>query len=293
MDTEQLESIEDIEITNKKHLVAFLDILGFKSHVKNYLKPNNEDKEILKNIKSAFEKALNPPYTKFYKRMGIEIQYKQFSDCTCWSIPDLDLKEISLNVMLLCSFIHLLNEFYFNMYTFNLYIRGGVSVGFHYEDDNMIFSEGLIKAYELESKAIYPRIILDDELIERLKYFWTYQKDTVALFGIDKLLVLDREGLVFINPFSPAQSFEKMILSGDMEKPTFYDESKDLKTNLVDLDKIIQMREVKRLENEIEKLKLNENIDNRVLEKYLWLKELIKWNLDSKSSKIKFEYLLK
>ena len=62
-------------------------------------------------------------------------------------------------------FITLKNYFY-HFIKYDLYLRGGVSIGFHYEDDNIIFSDGLIKAYYLESKkSIYPRIILDEDLI--------------------------------------------------------------------------------------------------------------------------------
>ena len=47
--------------------------------------------------------------------------------------------------------------------------RGGLSYGKHYERANLLFSEALIKAYELENQqARYPRIVIDNDLIDLL-----------------------------------------------------------------------------------------------------------------------------
>ena len=281
----RLERLGQVKVDNERNVVAFLDILGFKNHVKQHL---DGDTDILANMRSAYKDALNSNYVPIFEFMGLNIQYKQFSDCTCLSIPNFSGNSKAA-AMILSSFIYLLREFYFSMLKFEIYIRGGLSVGFHYEDDNMIFSEGLIMAHELESKAMYPRIILDDMLIKRFEKLWIDQKDTLSLLGVDKMLISDGEGIVFINPFNFAQVTENMSLAGHVKKPSVYDESKDLKTNLVEIDHKAHMRLLKNLENKIEEYKEN----NSVLRKYIWLKELVKWNINLDSSKIKFEYLLK
>ena len=50
---------------------------------------------------------------------------------------------------------------------YRVLIRGGITTGDIYIDKNIIFGEGLIKAVELESNAIFPRIILDEKAISR------------------------------------------------------------------------------------------------------------------------------
>ena len=285
---------EDINLDHEKYIVAFLDILGFKSHVKSYLHPKvDSDKEILNKMKSALEEAFNTQYIPAFQKTGLIIKYKQFSDCTCFAIPDFDghLKADSLT---LCGFLHMLRSFNYSMLRFGLYLRGGLSCGFHYEDENMIFSEGLIKAYELESKSVYPRIIIDNELVKRFKELWKHQdtKETLSFYGVDKMLVSDWDGVVFMNPFSWSQSLEKMLSDKPMEIPSFFDDTKDLKTNLIETDAETHSAVLQNLENEIEKLKSDENNDN-VLRKYIWLKELVKWNIDPDKSKIQFEYFLK
>ncbi|NTU74447.1 hypothetical protein HGB07_10060 [Candidatus Roizmanbacteria bacterium] len=49
-----------------------------------------------------------------------------------------------------------------------IFLRGALSRGNHFENDRMIFSKGLVTAYHLETKAIYPRIIIDSALIDSI-----------------------------------------------------------------------------------------------------------------------------
>ena len=66
----------------------------------------------------------------------------------------------------------------------------------------MIFSEGLIKAYELEQRAIYPRIIIDKDLIDQIK------KDSDSYFPIyigfkkQDFLIQSPDGQFFIDYLS-------------------------------------------------------------------------------------------
>jgi hypothetical protein len=45
----------------------------------------------------------------------------------------------------------------------------------------------------------------------------------------------------------------------------------------------------KNVENKIAEYKN----DDHILQKYLWLNELLRWNMNQKQTRIKFEYLLK
>lgn len=277
------------EIAGRNYIVAFLDILGFKSHVESFINPiGNDAEEIFHNIQAAFEYALDSPY---FKEISFDISYKQFSDCTCLSVPNtLDNSEES--AMKICNLIYLLREFFIVMILHEMYIRGGLSFGFHYEDDKMIFSEGLIRAYELESKSVYPRIIIDEKLVSVFKELWIEQKRTFSMVGLNYLIVSDWDGTVFINPFKISQTTEKLISEGIMDPPFPIDEKKDIKKQLIEKDHEALRTILNRLENKIEHLKSDKD-DNNILKKYLWLKELINWNLNPDSSKIKFEYLLK
>lgn len=68
-------------------------------------------------------------------------------------------------------------------------IRGGILKGKLYIDDLMVWEAGLVNAYLLESKdAIYPRIILDQDLLGEIT------KRTM-----EYLIVLDSDGKYYMN----------------------------------------------------------------------------------------------
>lgn len=242
------------------------------------------------NVKRNIER------TKLAK-LDLDMKLKQFSDCTSLSFSHQSvqyLKEhkdrfdyelaIVLNVLRDLQ-LELLESKY-------IYIRGGLSLGFHFENENMIFSEGLINSHDLESEiAVYPRIILNENLFDILKIMIKDQKDDMALLGVDKMLVCDNNGIVFINPFNPQEAYSKYANQESFKEKVKEEYGVPLPAEHTKIAKIrdsnLQSRILKNVENRIVEYK----DDYTILKKYLWLKELIKWNQDPKSSKIKFEYL--
>jgi hypothetical protein len=45
-----------------------------------------------------------------------------------------------------------------------LFLRGGVATRRHFENERMIFSEGLVSAYELETLARWPRTLVHESV---------------------------------------------------------------------------------------------------------------------------------
>lgn len=265
-------------------LVAYLDILGFKEHVKKYINPKQEaDKQIIEIINSSLEKANMVIKTGINKDIQL-ITYRNFSDCFCFSIPEYH-HDYNESTMLSLIITHLY-FFNFNIMKHSICLRGGLSFGFHREEEDIIFSEGLIKAYELEKKEVYPRIVIDEELVKRLKRLWKEDNDVLTDFSIDKKIIVDMDGKAFINPFNPMKSMGRMTL----EK-----ERKQFKSKR-DFDKYVQKlnqqyhKDIQTiLKNKIDEYQANQHI----LEKYIWLNNLLKWNRNPKRSTIKFKYLLK
>lgn len=279
MDPELKEYANNVVDTGTR-IVAFLDILGFEEHVKKYV--NGEDKEIIEKLKSALNDALKNTDDDFETMGG---KYKIFSDCTSLSVPDYLGTKIEATI--LCSFITLIKGYTVKLIDKEIYLRGGVSVGFHHEDDYMIFSEGLIKAHNLENEeAVYPRTILDEELVQRFEWLWLDQKDTLLMFGLKNVLITDELGITFINPFNLMQSMGKPLLEDIRKK---FDNEKDFEAYLQKVDNDFNMKILGNVEDKIVEYEENK----RVLRKYLWLKELLKWNMKPESSRIRFEYLLK
>lgn len=322
LDDELIKGI-DKEFDKKQCIVAFLDILGFEEHVKNFLNPkSSQDQEICKNIQSALNESMK--YVKYGdnkdKRL---VRYKIFSDCTCLSVPEFYHTEIESTI--LCLLMTIIKSYTFHLLNNDILLRGGVSVGFHYQNDDMIFSDALIKAHYLESKeAIYPRTILDKEIASRLKRLWIDKKEILLDFGIEKVTIIDEKGIAFINPFNYLQSMgiamgkdmrnshtkkeiKKMDKVFNKNKQKFVEKKiKEYRVLLITLKELFDNKKAckdyllnpgsnsnKKISGKDEE-KIKEYIKNkRVLDKYEWLNGLIKWNINPKSSKYKFKYVLK
>jgi len=128
--------------------------------------------------------------------------------------------------------------------------------------------------------------ILDEELVQRFEWLWINEKDTILMFGTEKLLITDELGITFINPFNLMQSMGKATLE-DMRKQ--FNHEKDFEVFLLEKDNDFNTKILGNVEDKIVEYKGNRH----VLRKYLWLKELLKWNMDPESSRIRFEHLLR
>lgn len=300
--------VERIEINTKKHLVAFLDILGFKNYVTKCL-DKKDFKELNKSGNLLKNKMIN--LKKVAKLTNVEIKYNQFSDSICIAIPYSEGDNLSFtNAFVLL--ILILKTYQMELLEDNFYIRGAISTGFHLEFQEIVFSEGLIKAYELESKkAIYPRVILDYNVQKAVKYIFKNDeklKNAMSCFGVKKMILSDWDNIIFLNPFSwnstkiNSKGLEKAMKSGinqyfnalNLKMPPELEDI-NLNNSFEELQNY-SLSFAKNIKNTIEELE-NKNKDDRnryhILQKYLWLQELVKWNIDPKSAKINFKYFLK
>jgi hypothetical protein len=148
---------KDHQIDYSEHYVAFLDILGFTDLVRSKLV---EDKS---RINRYLEKTKSIK-TK-YKLGAIVI-----SDTIILSVPfGSERQENISNLRRLCVAIQ---EIQFDLAHEQIWLRGAVSPGDAYiaEDDSQIVGPAYIDAYLLEKNvAIYPRVILDNKLVSKLK----------------------------------------------------------------------------------------------------------------------------
>jgi len=265
-------------------LVAYLDILGFQEHIRRYINPKQEaDKQIIKIINSSLKNANMAIKTGENKDLKL-ITYRNFSDCFCFSIPEYyhGFNESTM----LSLFITHSNFFNFNLLKNGICLRGGMSFGFHREEEDIIFSEGLIKAYKLEKKEVYPRIVIDEELVKRLKRLWKDDKKVLSDFSIDKKIIVDKDGTTFINPFNVMKSLGRMTLEVQRKK---FESNRDYKKYVQELNQSYHREIQNILKNKI----VEYQTDDHILQKYKWLNKLLTWNRNPKRSKMKFKFLLK
>lgn len=134
-----------MELKFEDKFVAFVDVLGFR----NMVLGNH------KHLNTYFNFIVNT-FSKDAETKGLE--YLLISDAILiYTTPNLE----QLNRL-----IGSLAYIQAKLLSLGILIRGGISRGNLFVDkkNNIIVGDGLVKAYELELKAKYPRIILDRNL---------------------------------------------------------------------------------------------------------------------------------
>ncbi len=284
---------------NDNYLVAFLDILGFKSMIDAHIR--EEDTSMLDNIDYALKRAKSVTDERMQQAYDSNYDFgmvlKQFSDCLSISFKDPQkfskVNKNEINAQLFFA-MESIRDIQIEMLKSKVYIRGGLSLGrYHKENNERIFSEGLINSYILESKkAMYPRIILHDNVLNILKYMFENHEEDMTLIGVKKILIRDWDGVIFINPFNLSDVYEEFLKDKDtISRLKAHgiladDVLKDYKKE----DRNFQSKVLKNVEDKIKELKSKDKTDYNILKKYLWLKEFIRWN-QGYQSKLKFNFI--
>jgi hypothetical protein len=156
----------------KEKIVAFIDILGFENIVRRLA----SDPDLFCALKSALKRIKDVEHEG--RKHNLEVSV--FSD----SIVVTAHKTEFLGLM--NTVVWLQRE----LLQAGIFIRGGMAVGPVYHENGILFGEGMLSAYRLESKAaIYPRIVFSNQLAEI--------DPNVTSFVTEA----DSDSVRFINPF--------------------------------------------------------------------------------------------
>ncbi|MDP7703358.1 hypothetical protein [Mycobacterium sp. TY815] len=138
------------------HLVAFFDILGFSDLVSRDM-GDDEARTTIEMLDGALRELRRRLGQRWSWETG-EFTVKMFSDCICVSVPadptnvDAFFHEIAYLQSWMCL-------------EAGVPLRGAVTVGRHFVSEQMIFSEALVEAYQLEQHpATPPCIVVADRL---------------------------------------------------------------------------------------------------------------------------------
>lgn len=145
----------DKEVCNfEEYYCAFLDILGYKDKLELFFQNKY-------NLYGRIKRAMFNAEVKCGKGYPDGMKTYIFSDSIIITLKtDRDLN-------LLINYISRLVAWF--SYE-GLFIRGGISSGKLFEDTdiNFLASEGLVKAYQLEQQAVYPMVVIDEDLISNV-----------------------------------------------------------------------------------------------------------------------------
>ncbi|KFN38722.1 MAG: hypothetical protein JU82_10410 [Sulfuricurvum sp. MLSB] len=216
------------EVQYEDRIVIFLDVLGWG----NLVEKSVENTDVLTNIANIAYNAKD-----MSENLNSEKEFPLFSRVTNFSdslvislsIDDLYPQRIEFFLMpLISAALHA-----------GMFIRGGITRGAIYHDNNMVFGPALNKAYQLESKdANYPRIIIDESVHE----------------------------ICYKNKIEFLKNWRKIN-----DDYFFYDFIYTLTQFIFDSKTIVYEETINKLKQTIEEnLNIHEN-DDRIYQKYIWL----------------------
>lgn len=299
-------------IDTHPRIICFIDILGFKALIKEYETKNNS--LVLKRLKSVFDAtriaAFEILLNTFQKDIKEQLEFKMFSDCITISIPYIEFGvDIKNGFHSMAIILNVLQQTFMKE---GFYLRGHVTLGSYYSDENMLFSGGLVEAYENEGKTIYPAVSINKKIIKKLEEKTEYDESLPPMNTLiikHKLLPSNNS---IINPFFTHDTFNSLDTEIDkMFGETFSGLGKKIKGIFTDTFQSSKMDLEGELANDLktikEKLSNNfnhqfsvyENLGNThkertiassVIEKYRFINDLIIWREGGINEN--FEYLL-
>ncbi|MEF9960320.1 MAG: hypothetical protein RR776_10155, partial [Niameybacter sp.] len=219
-------------------IVCAIDILGFSQMIVQSCQEGYGDK-LLREVSYLIHKNKQCIIPNKYSQGKIKI----FTDNMVVAYPikgdgEAELDEILENVA----------EYQFNLSLEGLFVRGGISVGDFYINEDIVFGPALLDAHHTESQiACYPRILLDQKTVARLR---GYIGNTDTIAQKNKILI-DTDGQWFINYLN-----------------TIFKYYKDC-TNVYEFERI-KLALLERHKCKIEEMLLTYKENIRVWDKYVW-----------------------
>lgn len=152
---------KNTQVNYENRLVAFVDILGFSKLIaKSETDPGIVP--LMINVLNLI-KSNEGIKDQFGVELDVRMEFTAFSDCFVLSsrVPEDFVNAALYQVALICSYLLGLGWF----------ARGAIVEGRLFHKDNIVFGPGFLDAYCKErNEAIYPRIIVSNDLVERYNH---------------------------------------------------------------------------------------------------------------------------
>lgn len=181
---------EYMENPLKDYYICYFDILGYRAFFENETKAH-------KNFLAKVELICESVHSIIRNsHLTVKVNCKTYSDnFLLYFEKDLlgkyDALKILSNLIRKIS-IKLLCDF-------EVLIRGSITIGEFFADDNIVFGKGLVDAVEIEEKkAINPRIVIDSV---------KFDIDLSKLFS-DNCIIKDADDIIFVNCFKSIEALK-------------------------------------------------------------------------------------
>ena len=182
-----------------RSVVCFADILGYRGMTAEALQ-NGTGNKFLQKIHTALASV----YSALRERgEGIKggapvFQVKVFTDNVVVGYPFFDLPEEDDGEFEIGDMLILFTEFQSALVYEGFMIRGGIAVGDHYMDEDVVFGDALIEAASHDERGGPPRLLLSEDTQKMVKDHMDFY-DNPRESPQNKMLLKDADGRVFLN----------------------------------------------------------------------------------------------
>lgn len=244
------------DVRYERCLIVYIDILGFRQKIET--QSANHISRCIRIIAEAVE----PDQFKTKFPLLPKENFVNFSDlCVLW-FPLEDEKKLPPVGWLTSQILKIVHAQSSLLFDEELLIRGGVTIGPLAKSYGQIFGQGLVRAYELESKhARYPRILVDDCVFEefsRNPRLCIHDPTTDAAY-LKGLLQKDKDGHFFVDYLR--------VVASELDDPSAYLGHMAKLRNFIDL----RLNEFAHIEPVREKYEWLSRYHDRTLKKCLAL----------------------
>lgn len=152
----------------KNHVVAIVDILGFKDALLDEEKAK-KILDILKKLKNMerVESAVTIQTQGTCTEIQVSPAITTFSDLIVISVSEENLTGTASWRNAIYEILHIIQYLTRGLLYERFLLRGGITLGKLYHQEGIIFGEGMVDAYNIESKiAKYPRVVASAELVK-------------------------------------------------------------------------------------------------------------------------------
>jgi len=169
---------------------AFLDVLGFSDRLSaSYT--NRTSNELLQDFHAILSRRIKQLSNESNESL---LYFKSFTDNVVLAHPRFSEDMESEFGFILWSIL----EYQFDMALQGFFVRGGLSVGRLFVDENSVYGEALLEAHHLESKvAVNPIVVLSDESMKLVDKHLTFYH------GVDaphqRSVLVGPDGRYFLN----------------------------------------------------------------------------------------------
>ncbi|MGN6419503.1 MAG: hypothetical protein ACTHMC_18530 [Pseudobacter sp.] len=190
-----------MSISYEDRICCFIDILGFREHIKASCQEGRENLSKLHSIFNILNEANDLVKENKENEFKLSKQVTQFSDSIVISFKVDEGSEIP---MTLINILHLCIAGITSGYLF----RGGISYGKLFHNSEYLFGPAIVSAYDIENKAaIYPRIILDKTILDLAKQHVDHDHtpEEVDEF-LSNVVTKDMDGMYYVDYINKADS---------------------------------------------------------------------------------------